>query len=215
MHRIPATHKHQYYKNTYLSPTPGLLQKVNIPHQDHAQQLSMFLLPQKVLYSLCTMFSHPICLFNMTVSEFWGVGPFFQVKDVPLVEFMSLVFTCMPGCTSAVYVPCIYLHARTYLWRSLCPLHLLVCHDVSLVEFMSLVFTRMPGCTYGRVYVPCIYLHARMYLWWSLCPLYLLACQDVPLAELCTLHLLAFQVRVAVGDSGLCCRVCVVSFEHC
>ena len=30
----------------------------------------------------------------------------------------------------------------------------------------------------------------RMYLWWSLCTLFLLAC----------------QVRVAVGDSGLCCN---------
>ena len=33
----------------------------------------------------------------------------------------------------------------------------------------------------------------RMYLWWSLCTLYLLPC----------------QVRVTVGDSGLCCCVCV------
>ena len=34
-------------------------------------------------------------------------------------------------------------------------------------------------------------------LWWSLCTLYLLAC----------------QVRVTVGDSGLCC-VCLTSFER-
>ena len=39
-------------------------------------------------------------------------------EDVPVVEFMYLVFTCMPdesycGCTSdGVYVPCIYIHAR-------------------------------------------------------------------------------------------------------
>ena len=38
----------------------------------------------------------------------------------------------------------------------------------------------------------------RMYLWWSLCALYLLAC----------------QVRVTVGDLGLCCCVCVTSFER-
>ena len=38
----------------------------------------------------------------------------------------------------------------------------------------------------------------RMYLWWSLCPLYLLAC----------------QVRVAVGDSGLSCCACVTPFER-
>ena len=37
----------------------------------------------------------------------------------------------------------------------------------------------------------------RIYLWWSLCALYLLA----------------RQVRVAMGNSGLCC-VCVPSFER-
>ena len=37
----------------------------------------------------------------------------------------------------------------------------------------------------------------RMYLWWSLR----------------TLHLPACQVRVTIGNSGLCCRVCVTSFE--
>ena len=37
----------------------------------------------------------------------------------------------------------------------------------------------------------------RMYLWWSLCTLYLLAC----------------QVRATVGDSGLCCCVSLTSFE--
>ena len=36
----------------------------------------------------------------------------------------------------------------------------------------------------------------RTYLWWSLCTLYLHAC----------------QVRVTVGDSGLCCA-CVTTFE--
>ena len=38
-------------------------------------------------------------------------------EDVPLVEFMYLVFTRvpgeLPGCTSVgVYVPCVYKHAR-------------------------------------------------------------------------------------------------------
>ena len=37
----------------------------------------------------------------------------------------------------------------------------------------------------------------RTHLWWSLCTLYLLAC----------------QVRVTAGDSGLCCCVHVASFE--
>ena len=38
----------------------------------------------------------------------------------------------------------------------------------------------------------------QMYLWWSLYTLYVLAC----------------QVRVTVGDSGLCCNVCVTSLER-
>ena len=37
-----------------------------------------------------------------------------------------------------------------------------------------------------------------LYLWWSLYTLYLLAC----------------QMRVTIGDSGLCCSVCVSSSEH-
>ena len=38
----------------------------------------------------------------------------------------------------------------------------------------------------------------RTYLWWTLCTLYLLAC----------------QVRVTVSDSGLYCSVCVTFFEQ-
>ena len=38
----------------------------------------------------------------------------------------------------------------------------------------------------------------RMCLWWSLCTLCLLAC----------------QVRVTVGGSGFCCCVCATSFER-
>ena len=37
-----------------------------------------------------------------------------------------------------------------------------------------------------------------LYLWWSLCTLYLHAC----------------QVRVTVGDSGLCCCACVTTFKR-
>ena len=81
---------------------------------------------------------------------------------VPLVEFMYLVFTRMPGesrCTSRVEF--MYLvFSRGIPGESRC---------TSRVEFMYLVFTRMPG----GVYVPCIYSHAR----WSLCTLDLLACQ--------------------------------------
>ena len=32
--------------------------------------------------------------------------------------------------------------------------------------------------------------------------------------ELCTLYLLACHVRITVGVSGLCCCVCVTSFER-
>ena len=38
----------------------------------------------------------------------------------------------------------------------------------------------------------------KMYLWWNLCTLYLLAC----------------QMRVPVGDLGLCCCVCVMLWNH-
>ena len=132
---------------------------------------------------------------------------------------MYLVFTRMPGesycgCTcGAVYVPCIYTHARwELLWMyfswSLCTLYLHACQvrvtvNVLLMEFMYLVFTRMAGesyceCTSDGVYVPCIYTHARwellwMYFWWSLCTLYLHAC----------------QVRVTVGDSVRSLLLCL------
>ena len=65
-------------------------------------------------------------------------------------------------------------------------LHILRSSDVLLVKFIQLVFTRMPGESYLR------------HLWWSLCSLYLLAC----------------HVRVNVGNSGLCCCVCVTCFQR-
>ena len=36
--------------------------------------------------------------------------------------------------------------------------------------------------------------------------------EDVPLVDLCTFYLHACQVRITVGDSGLCCSICVTSF---
>ena len=75
---------------------------------------------------------------------------------------------------------------------------------LSPMEFMYLVFTRMPG--------------ESSCFWWSLCTLYLLACQvrvstssgvDVP-CNLLTCH----AVRVTVGDKGLCCFVCATSIER-
>ena len=59
-------------------------------------------------------------------------------------------------------------------------------------------------CTSGGVYVPGMWINKgyinflRMYLWWSLCPLYLHTCQG----------------RVTVGNSGLCCCICVMYLQH-
>ena len=35
-----------------------------------------------------------------------------------------------------------------------------------------------------------------------------------PMEFLCTLYLLACQLRVTAGDSGFCCCVCVTSFQR-
>ena len=79
-------------------------------------------------------------------------------------------------------------HKRMYLCWSLCPLYL---PSSAEHERMYLWWSLCP------LYLPSSAEHERMYLWWSLCPLYLLAC----------------QVRVTAGNSGLCC-VCVTSFER-
>ena len=130
------------------------------------------------------------------------------------------------------------------LWWSLCTLYLLYTHarweDVPLVEFVYLVFTvhtcQVRGCASGGVCVPCIYCThmpgERMYFWWSLCTLYLLYTharwEDVPLVEFVylvfTVHTcqvrgcasggVSVHVRVTVGNSGLCCCVCVTSFNR-
>ena len=66
----------------------------------------------------------------------------------------------------------------------------------------SLIFLSLSGWLAGCLCLCPLHLytevHLRMYLWWSLCTLYLHAC----------------QVRVTVGDSGLCCCTCVTYFEH-
>ena len=59
-----------------------------------------------------------------------------RTKDAPLVEFMYLVFTRMPG-------------ERMYLWWSLYSLYIYACQVRVTV-----------GDSCG-VYVPCIYMHAR------------------------------------------------------
>ena len=51
----------------------------------------------------------------------------------------------------------------------------------------------MIWCTYGGVY------ETMMYLWWSLVTLYLNVC----------------QVRLTLGDSGLCCCPCVINSLEC
>ena len=98
-------------------------------------------------------------------------------------------------------------------------------------------------CISGGVYVPCTYTYARwelpywgllyvikrMYLWRSLCTLYLHACQvrvTVLRSSLCYLReCISGGVYVPCtytharwelpywGDSGLCCCVCVTSFD--
>ena len=94
---------------------------------------------------------------------------------------------------------------RMYIWWSLCwwcTSGGVYVEDVPLVEFMPRMYlwwSLCRGCTYGGVYVedvPLAEFMQRMYLCWSLCTLYLHAC----------------QVRVTVGDSGLCCCNCVTSF---
>ena len=57
--------------------------------------------------------------------------------DVPQVEFMYLIFICMPG--------------MMYHRWSLCTLYFLhTSYDVRQVEFMYLVFSCMPGESYRR-----------------------------------------------------------------
>ena len=61
-------------------------------------------------------------------------------EDVPLVEFMYLVFTLMPVYEDVPLVEFMY-HGFTLM-----PVY----EDIPLVEFMFLVFTRMPGERYRR-----------------------------------------------------------------
>ena len=63
------------------------------------------------------------------------------------------------------------------------------------VWFCSLVLKKKKGFEVLRFEFEVLPL---MYLWWSLC----------------TFYLHAHQVRVTVGDSGLCCCACVTSFKH-
>ena len=53
------------------------------------------------------------------------------------------------------------------------------------------------GCPIN-MYATQVLFYLRVYLWWSLC----------------TLHLHACQVRVTIGDSGLCCCTCVTYFAR-
>ena len=84
-------------------------------------------------------------------------------------------------------------------WSSYVDLHLSPTLFVLLGVFPSRSF--LPG--YGSLARRCwaSYFERQiwtMYLWWSLC----------------TSHLHACQVRVTVGDSGLCCCTCVAYFER-
>ena len=61
---------------------------------------------------------------------------------------------------------------------------------------MYLVFTCMPGESYCRRLRSLLLCLCEVLPWWSLCTLYLHSC----------------QASVTVGDSGLCCCVCVKSY---
>ena len=95
---------------------------------------------------------------------------------------MCFVFTRMPGESSL---------GRLGSWL----LRLCGVVYVPLVEFMYFLFTRMPGeSSLGRLRSWLLCLCGVVYvLWWILC----------------TLHFLPCQVRAPVGDSCLCCCVCV------
>ena len=97
-----------------------------------------------------------------------------------------------------------------------------------LVELMYLIFTRYSSHLPFLVNTRYINSNRCTYPWWNLCTSYLLGIFLTWHASkykyinsnrgtyfwwsLCTLYLLACQVRVTVGDSGLCCCVCVTSF---
>ena len=79
-----------------------------------------------------------------------GLGQTICTSDVPLVEFMYLVFTRMPGeryCR-------LYVHLM-YLWWSLYTSYLHTCQVRVTVDYMYI------WCTSGGVYIPRIYTHAR------------------------------------------------------
>ena len=102
-------------------------------------------------------------------------------EDVPLVEFMYLVFTRMPG--DVPLVECMYLvftrivcggwgqrELRMHLWWCLCTLYLHACQVRVTIQ--------------------------RMCLWWSLCTLYLHAWQVSYRTRLRTLLLRLFRALI-------------------
>ena len=129
------------------------------------------------LLSYCKYYgnSHPAC------------EQIHKPHDVPLVEFMYLVFTRIPG---GVYVPCIYSHTSG-------------CGGV-----MYLVFTRI---RLAVVELCTLYLPAYVWLWWSYVPCiypHTSGCGGV-------MYLVFTRCQaVTAGDSGLCCCVCGTSFER-
>ena len=113
------------------SLVPMAPETVHRTHFKHCSEASNHLKIRMYLWwSLCTLYLHA-CQVRVTV-------------DIPLVEFMYLVFTYMPG--ELLWI---------YLWWSLCTLYLHACQvrvtvDIPLVEFMYLVFTYTPGVNYCR-----------------------------------------------------------------
>ena len=129
-------------------------------------------------------------------------------EDGLLVEFMDLVFTRMAGESHRRWLGSLFLYL-CYVYRTL--INYLVRWFIQIKTQTKNETERSPErlCTintqelwfYIRVNasnINCIR-GTSMYIWWSLCTL---------------LYLHACQVRVTVGDSGLCCCTCVTYFQR-
>ena len=92
--------------------------------------------------------------------------------------------------------------------------------DVPLLEFMYLAFIRMQGESYRRrlrsllLYLWYVFRALINHLVCSLRSLLLYLCYVYLWWSLFTLYLHSCQVRVTVGDSGLCCCICGTYFER-
>ena len=115
----------------------------------------------------------------------------------------------------------LYVHgclAKMYLWwSSYLVFTRIPCQDVPLVEFIPCIYTHiLPRCTSGGVHTLYLYAYlAKIYLWWSSYLAFMrISCQDVPLVEFMFLVFTRIPAESYRRQSGLCCCVCVASFER-